>query len=59
VAHAATVHFVPLIDLATTAQSKSAILTREELNRLLHDIDREFIRLTNLLDRFRVSTGHA
>jgi hypothetical protein len=59
VAHAGAVHFIPLLDLATTAQSDAAALTREQLDQLLRDIDREFIRLTNILDGIRVSIERA
>jgi hypothetical protein len=59
VAHAGAVHFIPLVDLATTAQTNAATLNREQLDQLLREIDREFVNLTNILDAIRVSTERA
>lgn len=59
VAHAGTIHFVPLVDLATTIQSNAAVLTREQLDQLLRDIDREFANLKSILDGFRASIERA
>jgi hypothetical protein len=59
VAHGGTVQFVPLVDLASAIQSEAAILTREQLEQRLRDLDREFANLTIILNRYRASTERA
>jgi HPt (histidine-containing phosphotransfer) domain-containing protein len=49
-AHAGVVNSKPLIDLATTIQSESAVLGRQELDQLLQNFEREFAELRSKLD---------
>lgn len=56
IAHAGAVHCIPLHTIATTLQSRSALLQSNEFDQLMSEFDREFVILTKKLDALRVST---